>query len=33
MQEEKLVEHLDELMSADCDNCKKNRGSNSGRSG
>ena len=26
MQEEKLVEHLDELMSAACDNCKKIEG-------
>lgn len=33
MQEEKLVELLDELMSTACDNCKKNRGSIPGESG
>lgn len=31
MQEKKLVELLDNLMSAACDNCKKNRGSTPGR--
>lgn len=33
MQEKKLVELLDNLMSAVCDNCKKNRGSIPGESG
>ena len=33
MQEKKLVELLDDLMSTACDNCKKNRGSIPGRSG
>lgn len=33
MQEKKLIELLDGLMSAACDNCKKNRGSIPGRSG
>lgn len=33
MQEKKLVELLGSLMSTACDNCKKNRGSTTGRSG
>lgn len=33
MQEEKLVELLDGLMSTTCDNCKKNRRSIPGESG
>ena len=33
MQEKKLIELLDGLMSTACDNCKKNRGSTTGRNG
>lgn len=33
MQEKKLVELLENLMSVVCNNCKKNRGSIPGRSG
>lgn len=33
MQEKKLIELLDDLMSTACDNCKKNRGSIPGECG